>query len=121
MPTTTWRYDDYKDLNNPDWPSLELRSLPVGTKIVAKTKNSVYNMQLVDPKTGQIKIQGGKRWPKEANAYLHGYSLGGSMLFCKSVSIDVFLEIAEEGKRTVRTTAVEELTITTPDNSFQEN
>ena len=96
---------------------IDLRKLPIGTKLEVFTKNSVYTMEIISPK-GEVKLMGGKRWPEFVYANIPGSTWGGTALKILWIGYGMHMEICV-GDKTVTTTAVRAATITGPDYSFK--
>ncbi len=72
-----------------------LRSLEV------RTENSVYRMTVLEPRRGQILIQGGRRWPEPTKGRLLGSSFGGSFIKLGSIICGMRMELQVGGRRVV--------------------
>jgi hypothetical protein len=70
-------------------------------KLVIQTRNSLYEIIIIDGPTGEILVRGGQFFPELTPARLAGATLGGS--FCKMHGIyaGFRMEINSNGKRTV--------------------
>ena len=80
-------------------------------KLVIQTRNSLYEIIIIDGRSGEILVRGGQFFPELTPARLAGATLGGS--FCKMRGIYTgfrMMEINASGQRTV-TTPVESIRI----------
>ena len=80
--------------------AVDLRSLPSGTELVVKTRNSCYRFVVLDD-GGNVRVQGGRYFPQETTARIEGCTLGGSLLKLDWIGLGLFLELSVCGKRIV--------------------
>ena len=80
--------------------AVDLRSLPSGTELVVKTRNSCYRFVVLDD-GGNVRVQGGRYFPQETTARIDGCTLGGSLLKLDWIGLGLFLELSVCGKRIV--------------------
>lgn len=57
---------------------VNLSQLELGTVIVASTKNSIYNIEVLGD--GTVNVQGGKHFPLKTKVHFNGSTWGSSLL-----------------------------------------
>jgi hypothetical protein len=57
---------------NNDYPCIDTKRFAKGTRMLIETVANAYEITFVNPKSGEIKILGGKRFPSETNAVFMG-------------------------------------------------
>lgn len=85
-------------------PTLEdvtLGTLEACDTIYARTRNSDYEIFLLDPESGRALVRGGKYFTEPVEATVSGSTLGGCMLKPGWLSIGLRMEIYANGQRTV--------------------
>jgi hypothetical protein len=85
-------------------PALEdvtLGTLEACDTIYARTRNSDYEIFLLDPKSGRALVRGGKYFAEPVEATVSGSTLGGCMLKPGWLSVGLRMEICVNGQRTV--------------------
>lgn len=75
------------------------------------TNNSLYELVVLDPARGQVRIRGGQFFPEWREAQLAGCSLGGSFLKLRGIYAGFCMELHVDGD-TVITSPVRRLTLT---------
>jgi hypothetical protein len=80
---------------------LQLSSLPDFTKLVVETRNSVYEITVIDGKEREIVIRGGKFFPEGTAARLCGSSMRSSFLKLGGIYAGFSMEILWEGQTVV--------------------
>jgi hypothetical protein len=78
---------------------------PLDTLVVT-TRNSVYELSVIAPATGEVVVRGGRFFPTATRARVSGSSLGGGCLKLRGIYVGFLLEFAHAG-RVVRTTRVQ--------------
>ena len=97
-----------------DWSQgLQLKSLEDLTEIRVQTRNSVYEITVIDGEAGEILIRGGRFFPERTQARLAGSSRRGSFLKVGEVHAGFNLEIAGRGEHIV-TSSVQSVQIYPP-------
>jgi hypothetical protein len=81
-------------------------------KLVVKTRNSLYEIIIIDGRRGEILVRGGQYFPELTPAHLAGATLGGSFCKMRGIYTGFRMEINASGQRTV-TTSVESIGILT--------
>ncbi len=77
-------------------------------KLVIRTRNSLYEIVIIDGRSGEILVRGGQFFPELTPARLAGATLGGSFCKMRGIYAGFRMEINANGKRTV-TTPVESI------------
>lgn len=85
-------------------------ALPFQTLTVV-TQNSWYELVVVDPGRGGVRLRGGQLFPEWRDALLAGCSLGGSFLKMRGIYAGFCMELQVDGE-TVITSPVLRLTLT---------
>jgi hypothetical protein len=78
-----------------------LMALNACDTIHARTRNSDYEIFLLDPKSGRALVQGGKSFAAPVEATVSGSSFGGCMLKLGWLGVGLRIEFYVNGKRTV--------------------
>jgi hypothetical protein len=81
-------------------------------KLVIQTRNSLYEIIIIDGRSGEILVRGGQFFPELTPARLAGATLGGSFCKMRGIYTGFRMEINASGQRTV-TTPVESICILT--------
>ena len=81
-------------------------------QLVVQTRNSVYEITIIDGRSGEILVRGGQFFPELTPARLAGATLGGSFCKMRGIYAGFRMEINANGERTV-TTPVESIGILT--------
>ena len=79
-------------------------------KLVIQTRNSLYEIIIIDGRSGEILVRGGHFFPELTPARLAGATLGGSFCKMRGIYTGFRMEINASGQRTV-TTPVESIRI----------
>src|ERR1700719_3660223 len=79
-------------------------------KLLIRTRNSVYEIIIIDGRRGEILICGGQYFPELTPARLAGATLGGSFCKMRGIYTGFRMEICASGQRTV-TTPVESIAV----------
>ncbi len=90
-----------------DWSGgIDITALAEFDELTVTTKNSVYTIVIVSPRTGAVKIRGGSAFPAFGDARVSGSSLGGGLLRRHVVHAGFCLELTHATLGTVVTTRV---------------
>ncbi len=73
---------------------------PLAT-VEVRTQHSVYRMTVLEPRRGEILIQGGCRWPQPTEGRLLGASFGHGLIKLGSIVCGMRMEILIGGRRIV--------------------
>jgi len=79
-------------------------------KLVIQTRNSLYEIIIIDGRSGEILVRGGRFFPELTPARLAGATLGGSFCKMRGIYTGFRMEINASGQRTL-TTPVESIRI----------
>ncbi len=88
----------------------ELRALET---LEVRTKNSLYEITVMDPQRGDVLVRGGTFFPVYTKVRLAGASLSGSFLKLFGIHVGFSIEFAT-GAETIVTTRVRQIDIVTP-------
>jgi hypothetical protein len=102
----TWIARDWSD-------GIQLASLKDLTEIRIQTRNSMYEIIVIDHQTGEILIRGGKFFPERTAGYLAGSSRRGSFLKAGGLHVGLNLEILAN-RTTVVTSTVQSIVVNPP-------
>jgi hypothetical protein len=94
-------------------PALEgviLESMEACDTIHARTRNSVYEIFLLDPKSGRALVRGGKCFAEPMEVIVNGSTFGGCMLKAGWLGVGLQMEFLANGRRTI-TSPVQSLRI----------
>jgi hypothetical protein len=72
-------------------------------RLVVETRNSTYEIVVIDGPSGEILVRGGQFFPELTPAHLTGATLGGSFCKMRGIYAGFRMEIYAEGQRTVTT------------------
>lgn len=85
-----------------------LSSLPAISQFEIQTRNSLYQITLLDGGDGRVQVLGGPFFPVWSEAQLTGSTLGGCFLKMRWVGCGFCMEFLHQGQRIV-TTRVQEI------------
>jgi hypothetical protein len=94
----------------------QVDTAPVFQTVTVVTKNSLYQIIVLDPTRGVVRLRGGQFFPDWREAQLAGCSLGGSFLKMRGIYAGFCMELHVDGE-TVITSPVQRLTLTQFDES----
>jgi hypothetical protein len=77
-------------------------------KLVIQTRNTLYEITVIDGPSGEILVRGGQFFPELTPARLAGATLGGSFCKMRGIYAGFRMEFNANGRRTV-TTPVESI------------
>lgn len=88
-------------------------------QLVVQTRNSLYEITIIEGRSGEIMVRGGKFFPELTPARLSGATLGGCFCKMRGIYVGFRMEINENGQRTV-TSPVESIAALSspPDSKF---
>jgi hypothetical protein len=97
-----------------DWSEgVQLASQRDLTRIRIQTRNSVYEVIVIDHQSGEILVRGGKFFAERTAAYLVGSSRRGSFIKSGTIHVGMNLEILA-GSETIVTSTVQSIVIQQP-------
>jgi len=89
---------------NHDWSrGVQLESLAAFTEVVVETRNTLYEITVIDGPAREVLIRGGKYFPEKCAARLSGSSLGGSFLKVGGIYAGFSMEVLASGSPIVTT------------------
>jgi hypothetical protein len=95
-----------------DWRAgVNVTELAAFDTLTVTTKNSVYTLVVVCPRTGKVEVRGGSAFPSFAPARISGSSLGGGLLKRHVVHAGFCLELLHGDLGTVVTTRVQTVAV----------
>ena len=77
-------------------------------RLAVRTLNTLYEITVVSPRSGEVLVRGGRFFPVVTRATLAGCSLGGSFLKLHSIHLGFLMELLHEGQ-TIITTQVQSI------------
>ena len=96
--------------SNADWTDgCQVDAAPVFQALTVVTQNSLYELVVLDPSRGIVRLRGGQFFPEWRDAQLAGCSLGGSFLKMRGIYAGFCMELHVNGE-TVITSPVVRLT-----------
>lgn len=96
---------------NAEWTDgCQVDALPVFQALTVITQNNLYELIVVDPARGTVRLRGGQFFPDWREAQLAGCSLGGSFLKMRGVYAGFCMEV-HFGGETIITSPVMRLTL----------
>ena len=82
---------------------IEFNRLTGLEQFAVRTRNTVYDITVLSPATGEVLVRGGRFFPEHTRAVLTGSSLGGSFLKVRTIHPGFLMEFHHEGQRIVTT------------------
>ena len=79
-------------------------------KLAVRTGNTLYEITIIEGRTGEILIRGGRFFPELTPARLTGATMGGSFCKMRGIYVGFRMELNVQGRRFV-TTPVESIGI----------
>ncbi len=96
---------------NAEWTDgCQVDSAPPFQALTVVTQNSLYELVVLDPGRGLVRLRGGQLFPEWREAQLAGCSLGGSFLKMRGIYAGFCMELHVDGE-TVITSPVLRLTL----------
>jgi hypothetical protein len=80
---------------------LHVAALEPLTKLLVRTRNTNYNITIVDPAEWKVVVRGGRFFPTETIAYLCGSGYGGTLIKVAWVGVGLCCELSSNGMRIV--------------------
>ena len=87
-----------------------LQSLNAGTVLTVSTRNTRYEVIILDPATRQVVVSGGPAFPERSRVRLEGTTTGGSALRVGWIGVGLRMEMSTRDRR-VTTSRVRSITI----------
>jgi len=92
---------------------IELAACAPLDRFAIRTRNSVYELTVLEPSSGEVMVRGGRMFPEHQRAQLAGCSLGGAFLKVRAIYEGFLMELYHEGERIV-TTQVHSIDVLSP-------
>jgi hypothetical protein len=89
---------------------VQLEALADLTEIRVQTRNSVYEITVIDGAAREILVRGGQFFPERTPARLAGSSMGGSFLKVGGIYVGFHMEIVDDS-RTIITSGVQSVAV----------
>jgi hypothetical protein len=93
-----------------DRRGLHVSRLEPLTRLELRTRNTLYQITVLEPDHWRVVVRGGRFFPTETVAYLCGSGYGGTLLKVAWIGVGLCCELSAEGLRVV-TSPVEEFHI----------
>jgi hypothetical protein len=96
---------------NAEWrDGCQVDAAPIFQAVTVVTQNSLYELVVLDPGRGLVRLRGGQFFPEWREVQLAGCSLGGSFLKMRGIYAGFCMELHVDGE-TVITSPVLRLTL----------
>ena len=92
----TWSHHAWTD-------GVQVDALPALECVTVQTRNSVYEITVTTPHTGDVLVRGGRFFPTFTPVVLAGASLGGSFLKRRGIYVGFLMELQHAGQTLVTT------------------
>jgi hypothetical protein len=97
--------------SNHDWThGVQIDKLETLDRVVVKTANSLYELTVLVPSTGEVLVRGGNYFPDAATVYVAGSSLGGSFLKHRGIYAGFQIELVQ-GRDTILTGVAQKIDV----------
>jgi hypothetical protein len=107
---------DLETWNSFSWTEgLQLPDLRSLATLEIRTKNTTYELTIMDPRTGDVLVRGGRFFPVYTRVRLAGATLSGSFLKLLGIYVGFSMEFHTEDGPIV-TTRVREIALVDPSN-----
>jgi hypothetical protein len=87
---------------------VQLEALAPLERLAVRTRNTLYEITVVSPRTGEVLVRGGRFFPAFTRAIIAGCSLGGSFLKVHAIHLGFLMELLHDGQ-TIITTQVQSI------------
>lgn len=91
-----WAQHDWRD-------GVQLERLAPLERFAVRTRNSLYEITVLSPMTGDVLVRGGRFFPETTRATLAGCSLGGSFLKVHAIHPGFSMELLRDGQPIITT------------------
>ena len=99
----TWSDDSWTN-------GIQINELEPLDTLTVETSNHTYELTVINPRTGEVLVRGGKLFPERRMAWVSGASLGGSILKLHGIYVGFALELLADGQR-ITTTPVRKVEV----------
>ena len=94
-----------------DWSNgIQVDELDDTETIVVETRNSTYEIVIMDARRGEVLVRGGRFFPVYTRVHLAGASLGGSFLKLRGIYVGFSMELCTD-KEPIITSAVRSISL----------
>ena len=101
--------------SNETWSNgVQTEQLEDMQRLFVRTRNSLYEITIIDHWSGDILVRGGQFFPQLTPARLAGATLGGSFLKMRGIYVGFGMEI-QSGDQRIVTTHVATIAVEAPD------
>ena len=108
---------DLEEWTGRSWAGgVELTECSPLDRFAVRTRNSVYEVTILEPHSGEVMVRGGQLFPEHKRALLAGCSLGGAFLKVRAIYEGFLMELYHDGERIV-TTRVSSIVPLTPSHA----
>ena len=90
----TWSDRDWSD-------GVQVDDLPPLDRLLVRTRNTFYEVTVLEPHTGDVIVHGGRFFPQPTRARLSGSSLGGSFLKLRGIYVGFSVEFWCDGETVI--------------------
>jgi hypothetical protein len=104
--------------NDPWANGIQIEQIEDMQKLFVQTKNSLYEITVIDRWSGKILVRGGQFFPELTPAQLAGATLWGSFLKMRGIYVGFAMEI-NAGDQRFLTTRVREIAVEKPDANYE--
>jgi hypothetical protein len=101
-------------LNDPWTNGVQIEQMEDMQRLYVQTKNSLYEITVIDRWSGEILVRGGQLFPELTPAQLAGATLWGSFLKMRGIYVGFAMEV-NAGDQRFLTTRVREIAVESPD------
>jgi hypothetical protein len=71
------------------------------TRLAIRTRNTLYEITVVEPSDWRVLVRGGRFFPQETLAFLCGSGYGGTLLKVAWIGVGLCCELSTDGQRVV--------------------
>ena len=105
--------------SNGTWTNgVQIEQMEDMQRLYVQTKNSLYEITVIDRWSGEILVRGGQLFPELTPAQLAGATLWGSFLKMQGIYVGFAMEI-NAGDQRFLTTRVREIAVEKPDANYE--
>jgi hypothetical protein len=103
--------------NDPWTNGVQIEQMEDMQKLLVRTKNSLYEITVIERWSSEILVRGGKLFPELTPAQLAGATLWGSFLKLRGIYVGFGMEI-NAGDQLFLSTRVREIVVENPDANY---
>lgn len=80
-----------------DWNNgVQIDQMEELEQLVVRTQNNIYEITVLNGRTGEVLVRGGRFFPVGTAVRLEGSTFGGSILKCRGIYVGLQMEIVPE-------------------------